>query len=80
MKGNGLKMLLLSMALILVLSACGGKNSGSNGGNNASTSPTSTPSSGGSETNTKPEGPIEISWLNFYLPGKDTVTQKYVEE
>ncbi|MGI2298142.1 hypothetical protein [Paenibacillus sp. GXUN7292] len=80
MKGNVLKTLVLAMALILVLSACGGENSGTKNGNNGSTSSTTTPSSGGSETNKEPESPIEISWLNFYLPGKDTATQKYVEE
>jgi len=80
MKANVLKMLILPTAIALVLSACGGNKGGNNGGSNTAPPPASTTESGETGKDEEKGSPIEISWLNFYLPGKDTITQKYVEE
>ncbi len=79
MKGNMVKMLVLSLTIMLASTACGGNTKeGKNNTPNSSPNPTTATE----ETNTEQETeePVEISWLNFYLPGKDTMIQKYVEE
>ncbi|MDF2648720.1 MAG: hypothetical protein K0Q73_4525 [Paenibacillus sp.] len=72
MKGKMFKASASVLALTIVLAGCGGKEDTKG----ATASPAASPSG----TTAAPAKPVEFSWMSGYVPGTDTVVQKYLEQ
>ncbi|MBO9607071.1 MAG: hypothetical protein J7639_14015 [Paenibacillaceae bacterium] len=77
MKGKLFKASASAIALTVVLSGCGGSKEDSKGA--ASPSPSAS-SAASVKPSAAPAKAVEFSWIGAYVPGNDTLVQKYLEQ
>ncbi|MFC0329065.1 extracellular solute-binding protein [Paenibacillus sepulcri] len=77
MKGKAFKAIAFALLLMIVLAGCSSKE---NNNSPAAAAEPGTDAPAPAATEEEADKPIEISWIASYIPGKDTMAQKYVEE